>query len=243
MVRLAARQPVLAMADLDQALSRKPNDPEALMRRGELYLSTRDPVRAKADFDAAMKLEPNNSALIAQAGNAYARAGLYEDSIRELDAWIAAHPKDEDLPQALASRCYARATWGKELPTALADCDAAMRKDKTLVRDGDPRPSVGGGLIGVERGDRPVHRRHQPRRGPRPSTAQGSPRPGQRPDSRGRRRHRWHGVGDCGPPAGAVQTLRHGAGRDAPPFDPRARDALFFFFFFFFFPPGYFRGA
>jgi tetratricopeptide (TPR) repeat protein len=131
MVRLNARQPVLAMADLDQALNHKPDDPEALMRRGELYLTTRDPVRAKADFDAAMKLEPDNSALIAQAGTAYARAGLYEDAVHQLDIWIAAHPRDEDLPQALASRCYARATWGKELPAALADCDAAMRKDRT----------------------------------------------------------------------------------------------------------------
>ncbi|MGZ6019952.1 MAG: aspartyl protease family protein [Phenylobacterium sp.] len=131
MVRLAARQPVLAMADLDEALKRQPNDPEALMRRGELYLTTRDPVRAKADFDAAMKLSPNDSSLIAQAGAAYARAGLYEPAIHELDTWIAAHAKDEDLPRAFTSRCYARATWGKELPTALADCDAAMRKDKT----------------------------------------------------------------------------------------------------------------
>jgi tetratricopeptide (TPR) repeat protein len=131
MVRLAARQPVLAMADLDEALKRKPDDPEALMRRGELYLSTRDPVRAKADFDAAMKLAPTDSSLIAQAGNAYARAGLYEPAIHELDTWIAAHPRDEDLPRALTSRCYARATWGKELPAALADCDAAVRKDKT----------------------------------------------------------------------------------------------------------------
>jgi tetratricopeptide (TPR) repeat protein len=131
MVRLASRQPVLAMADLDEALKRKPDDPEALMRRGELYLATRDPVRAKTDFDAAMKLSPTDSSLIAQAGNAYARAGLYEPAIHELDAWIAAHPKDEDLPRALTSRCYARATWGKDLPTALADCDAAVRKDKT----------------------------------------------------------------------------------------------------------------
>jgi tetratricopeptide (TPR) repeat protein len=131
MVRLNARQPVLAMADLDQALSRKPDDPEALMRRGELYLTTRDPVRAKADFDAAMKLDPANTGLIAQAGQAYARAGLYEPAVQELSAWIATHPRDEDLPQALAARCFARATWGKELPTALADCDAAMRRDKT----------------------------------------------------------------------------------------------------------------
>jgi tetratricopeptide (TPR) repeat protein len=133
MVRLAARQPVLAMADLDETLKREPNDPEALMRRGELYLATRDPERAKTDFDAAMKLEPANSTFVAQAGTAFARAGFYGDAIHQMDAWIAAHPKDDDLPAALAARCYARAAWGKDLDAALADCDVAMRKDKTSV--------------------------------------------------------------------------------------------------------------
>jgi tetratricopeptide (TPR) repeat protein/predicted aspartyl protease len=133
MVRLAARQPVLAMADLDESLKREPNDPEALMTRGELYLTTRDPARAKVDFDAAMKLAPANTNLVQQAGVAFARAGFYEDAIRQMDTWIAAHPKDEDLPAALGARCYARAAWGKELDLALADCDVAMRKDKTSL--------------------------------------------------------------------------------------------------------------
>jgi len=131
MVRLAARQPVLAMADLDESLKRQPNDPEALMRRGELYLSTRDPTRAKADFDAAMKLAPGDSGLASQAGVAYARAGLYEPAIHELDRWISVNPKNEDLPRALNARCFARAAWGKELEAALADCDLAMKRDRT----------------------------------------------------------------------------------------------------------------
>ncbi|HXA39510.1 MAG TPA: aspartyl protease family protein [Phenylobacterium sp.] len=131
MARLAARQPVLAMADLDEALKRQPDDPEALMRRGELYLASRDLARAKSDFEAAFKLAPADSSLVATAGVAYARAGQYESAIRQLDTWIAAHPKDEDLPRALSARCYSRAAWGKELEMALADCDAALRRDRT----------------------------------------------------------------------------------------------------------------
>jgi tetratricopeptide (TPR) repeat protein/predicted aspartyl protease len=130
-VRMAAGQPVLAMADLDEALKRQPDDAETLTRRGALYLTTRDPVRAKADFDAAMKLSPGNSSLVAQVGAAYARAGLYEPALHELDGWILAHPKAEDLPQVLNIRCFTRAAWGKELDAALADCDAAMKRDKT----------------------------------------------------------------------------------------------------------------
>jgi tetratricopeptide (TPR) repeat protein len=133
MARLSARQPILAMADLDEALKRQPNDPEALMNRGQLYLSARDPDRAKNDFATAMTLAPDNADLPAQAGGAYSRAGLYEQAIQQLDTWIAAHPKSDSLPAVLSSRCYARAAWGKELDTALADCDAAMRKGKTSV--------------------------------------------------------------------------------------------------------------
>ena len=107
---------------------------------------TRDPERAKGDFEAAIKLAPDNSDLPAQAGMAYARAGLFEPAIHQLDTWIAAHPRSEDLSQALNARCWSRAAWGRELEVALADCDAALRKGKVseimdsrglvLLRDG-----------------------------------------------------------------------------------------------------------
>jgi tetratricopeptide (TPR) repeat protein len=137
MVRLTARQPVLAMADLDESLKRRPDDPEALMRRGELYLSANDAARGKADFDAAMKLAPNESALVSQAANAYTRARLFEPAIQELDRWIATHPKNEDLARVQNARCFARAAWGRDLDMALADCDAAMRRDRTSATMGN----------------------------------------------------------------------------------------------------------
>jgi tetratricopeptide (TPR) repeat protein/predicted aspartyl protease len=129
--RLGARQPVLAMSDLDAALKREPNDVDSLMRRGELYLAARAPDRAKADFEAATKLSPDNSELPAQIGLAYGRAGLFEPAINQLDIWIAAHPRSEDLPRVQSARCWARAAWGKELDVALGDCDAALRKART----------------------------------------------------------------------------------------------------------------
>lgn len=129
-VRLAARQPVLAMSDLDAALKREPKDVDSLMRRGELYLAVRAPEKAKADFEAATKLAPDNSELPARIGVAYGRAGLFEPAIAELNLWIAAHPKSEDMPQALSARCWTRAVWGKELEAALADCDTALRRNK-----------------------------------------------------------------------------------------------------------------
>jgi tetratricopeptide (TPR) repeat protein len=128
--RLAAGQPVLAMADLDQALKLQPDNVDALVGRGELYLAAHDPVRADADFQAAMKHAPDNAMLPAHIGYVYARAGLFERALAELDRWIAAHPKDESAPQVLGVRCWTRAAWGRQLDLALADCDAAMRRDR-----------------------------------------------------------------------------------------------------------------
>jgi tetratricopeptide (TPR) repeat protein len=130
LVRLAARQPLLAMSDLDAALKREPNDVETLMRRGELYLAARAPDKAKGDFEAASRLAPDNSELPARIGLAYGRAGLFEPAVQQLNLWITAHPKSEDLPMALSARCWTRAAWGRELEAALADCDAALRKNR-----------------------------------------------------------------------------------------------------------------
>jgi tetratricopeptide (TPR) repeat protein/predicted aspartyl protease len=129
MARLAARQPVLAMADLDEALKRQPNDPDALLRRGELYLASRDTARARTDFEAAIKLAPDRPDLAATTSAAYVNAGQYDLAIEQLDAWVAAHPKNDNLAVALGARCYARAAAGKDLEKALADCDVAVRKD------------------------------------------------------------------------------------------------------------------
>jgi predicted aspartyl protease/Flp pilus assembly protein TadD len=92
LARLSSRQPVLAMADLDQALKHQPDDVRALVLRGELYLQAKDAPRAQADFEAAQKLSPADPDLPAQIGIAYSQAGFYEQGVRQLDAWISAHP-------------------------------------------------------------------------------------------------------------------------------------------------------
>lgn len=129
MARVQARQPVLAMADLDEALKRKPDDPEALLRRGELYIASRDAARAKVDFEQAIKLAPDRPDLPALIGQVYVSAGQYDLALVQLDGWLAAHPKDENVAQILTARCYARAAANRELDKALADCDQAVRKD------------------------------------------------------------------------------------------------------------------
>ena len=139
----ANRQPILAMADFDQTLKLKPDDADALMMRGRLRLSEKDETGAKADFDAALKAEPSLGLRVATA---YVNGDLFEPGIAELDAWIGAHPKNEDLAQPLNERCWARALWNKDLDKALADCDAAL-----MLLPGDARILDSRGLVHLRR--------------------------------------------------------------------------------------------
>ena len=142
MARLNNRQPVLGMSDLSQTLKLKPDDLQALAVRGELYLSQKDLTAAQADFDAAMRLAPQDREMALRFANAYTRARLYEASIQKYSAWLAAHPKDDLEPVALEGRCRARALWGKELETALADCEAAMKHNQKISITSENRALV-----------------------------------------------------------------------------------------------------
>jgi len=133
LARLNNRQPLLALADLDEALKLKPDDLEARMLRADVFLQSKDVTRAEADFEAAQKAAPANADLSAQIGLAYTRAGLYDEGLRRLDAWIAAHPRSDDIGQALAARCWTRAAAGKALEAALTDCDQALKKERNSL--------------------------------------------------------------------------------------------------------------
>lgn len=142
MAHLANREPVLAMSDFAAALQLKPDDTRALMGRGELFLASRDVTRAAADFEAAAKAAPPESTVRLTVGALFARAGQFERAIAQYDAWIVAHPQDDRLAQALNGRCWTRGQWGKELDTALADCDAAIKRGPRTANMFDSRGLV-----------------------------------------------------------------------------------------------------
>lgn len=127
LAHLAAHEVIPGMADLDQALRLDPDDVRALSTRGTLFLASKDATRADADFDAAIKAAPADSTVMLAIGGAYGEAGAFDKAIGLYDRWIAAHPKDPRLPQALNERCWTRALAGRDLDKALADCDAAIR--------------------------------------------------------------------------------------------------------------------
>jgi tetratricopeptide (TPR) repeat protein len=142
--RVLNRQPVIAMEDFDAALKLKPDDVPALILRGELRLASKDETDAAADFDAALKADPRVAVSI---GETYARAGLYEIAIGDFDRWIAAHPRNEDIAEALAVRCRARAMWGQQLDKALGDCNQSLG-----FRPGDSEVYASRGLVRLRQG-------------------------------------------------------------------------------------------
>jgi tetratricopeptide (TPR) repeat protein/predicted aspartyl protease len=127
-VHLQMGHPDLGLADLNQALKLKPDHVPALIQRAAVSLHTQNKAAAAADLDAASAAVPKESDLRFQMAEIYEQAGLLEQTVRQEDLWIDAHPDDARVPMALNLRCWARGLEGTELDRALKDCDTAIRR-------------------------------------------------------------------------------------------------------------------
>jgi tetratricopeptide (TPR) repeat protein/predicted aspartyl protease len=122
------RQPDAARADFDQALKLKPDDLRTLIARAELLLQRGDTVSAVADLDAADASAPKQADERYEMALLYQRADRLPTAIAQATLWIASHADDARLPFALNDRCWLRALEGTDLPLALKDCNAALRR-------------------------------------------------------------------------------------------------------------------
>ncbi len=120
--------PELAAPDLDQAIQLKPDDVDARIARVELKLQSGDPKSVIDDLDAAERAAPKEAESQLELGSLYGMVGQYAEGLHALDSWIDSHGPDEQLGDALNSRCWLRAMWGRELDRALTDCNAALRR-------------------------------------------------------------------------------------------------------------------
>jgi tetratricopeptide (TPR) repeat protein/predicted aspartyl protease len=141
-------QPFLAMADFGAALKLKPDDVPVLLLRAQLYSAEHQPDQAKADLAAADGFAAEQPDQRLALGSVYGKLRMFEEVIPELDAWIAAHPKDEHLAGAYNNRCWARAELGVDLDKALADCNEALKLDP-----GNPNMLDSRGLVLLRTGD------------------------------------------------------------------------------------------
>lgn len=120
-----------AFADLDQAVKVAPADPEIRLARAELLINRQRKDEAIKDLDAADVAVPREADERLALASAYERLDQFDKAIADYDQWIAAHPDDSRQSMALNGRCWVRALAGRDLPLALKDCDAALRRMKS----------------------------------------------------------------------------------------------------------------
>ncbi|HRP12235.1 MAG TPA: hypothetical protein PLK37_14490, partial [Terricaulis sp.] len=145
-VRLAASQHVRAIADFGRALRLDARNTQALFQRGVAHYERAGYQAAARDFAAVLEIDPQHA--LAPRWRDEARDALgadYEDRLAGLDEAIAQAPRDGALRN---NRCWLRATHGRDLEQALADCDEALRLEPGNENALDSR-----GLVQYKRGD------------------------------------------------------------------------------------------
>ncbi len=128
MLYMQLKQTDRALADWDRVLELKPDDVRILVARARARLQGGDKPRAVQDLDAAASVAPKEDDVRLSLGSAYEQADLSAPAIAQYDLWIASHPDDARLPNALNGRCWARALEGVDLALARGDCDAAFKR-------------------------------------------------------------------------------------------------------------------
>jgi predicted aspartyl protease/tetratricopeptide (TPR) repeat protein len=118
-----------AERDIDAAIALQPQDPQLLIARAFQRVGRHDTAGALADADAAQKLMTPGSLDNLGLILLFERLDLPERNIALLDAIIALHKNDSSLGGLLNSRCWARGLANVELDKALADCNAAIKRD------------------------------------------------------------------------------------------------------------------
>lgn len=141
-------QVVLALADLNTGLGLRPDDIPALIARARLEMGHRDNAHALADLAAADRAAAKGADARLDIGQLYVNLSEHLLALPQLDLWVAAHPDDARLGQALYFRCLSRALLNRELDLALADCDGALKRDPKSVGALDAR-----GLVHLRRGE------------------------------------------------------------------------------------------
>lgn len=148
-VHVALKQPPKALDDLDTALRLDPTQADARLLRATLRAGTSDKNAAIEDLQQLDRtLPPQAHARLSMAQLYASTLNLREKAMPQWGMWIASHPNDIELANALNDRCRARAVLGTELDQAVADCDAALDKQAKNPATLDSRA-----LIHMRRGD------------------------------------------------------------------------------------------
>jgi len=115
-----------ALADLDAALRLDPALAEGRMQRAQLRRALGQREGALEDLQFLDKSQAPQANLRRSMAQLYAALDLPRQALPQWDMWVAAHPHEVDLGDALNARCWARAMLNVELDKALADCEMAV---------------------------------------------------------------------------------------------------------------------
>lgn len=125
-------------ADLDAALKLEPDSAEAIAQRADLQADSGDLTEALSTYSSALVKSPDDHALLMGRGIAYARLG---DAAHAEADFQRAREKAAG-PDVLNNMCWAKATAGVALESALADCNAAIEKAPDVAQYLDSRGLV-----------------------------------------------------------------------------------------------------
>jgi tetratricopeptide (TPR) repeat protein len=137
-----------ALADFDRALALDPNSRRGRLGRASLRLEAGDDAGALVDLDAADKLLPPEAHERLILADLYLSAGAPDRAAPAFDAWVKAHPEDNNMAAALGGRCLARALANVDLERSGADCEKALHLQK-----GEGLAFEGRGLTRLRLGD------------------------------------------------------------------------------------------
>lgn len=111
-------------ADLEAALKLDPGSTQAIAQKADLQVESGDVAGAISTYSSALTKSPDDLTLLVGRGIAYARLG---DAAHADTDFLRARDKATE-PSILNNMCWAKATAGVALESALSDCDAALAK-------------------------------------------------------------------------------------------------------------------
>jgi tetratricopeptide (TPR) repeat protein len=148
----ASGQADLALSDYDHVLMLKQDFLPAYIPRAEIKLAKQDTPAAIADLEAVDRLAPKQADLRFMLAELYERIDRLPAAIEQFSLWIQYHPDDSRMLAATAGRCLSSALQNLDLPTALSDCNAALRMaDKK--NENYSHLFVNRGLVRLRQGD------------------------------------------------------------------------------------------
>jgi len=124
----ASGQADLALTDYDHVLLLKQDFLPAYIPRAEIKLAKQDTPGAIADLEAVDRLAPKQADLRLMLAELYERMDRLPAAIEQFSLWMQYHPEDSRMLRATAGRCLSSALQNQDLPTALRDCNTAMRR-------------------------------------------------------------------------------------------------------------------